>query len=419
MFYLVETEEQLKELSYKGYKKAYCEIIPLSNHLHPHQDNISCIYLHPLDSHKGYIIPINHGEAFQIPLSKVIELLNSFNNLYVISLKETWHFIFNRAFTPISPLPPTYIRNLTKTHNYFYKKYPKQKDINAIIPISKHYEMCENNFRELKEYIRTPHNLKFLLKSNWVFNLIESNGIKIDKNEFNKYFQQDVEDYVYTQYNLNTTTLRPSNKFNNINYAALNKKNGERQSFIPRNDIFLELDISAYHPTLLGKLVGYRFPNRDIHQSFAEMYKVDYKKAKEITFKQIYGGIWDEYKDLEFFKLVQEYTDNIWEKYNKEGYIECPISKHRFEKDKLENMNPQKLLNYTLQNLETSNNIRILWEILKVLEGCKTKLVLYVYDSFLFDFDKSEENKMKEITKIFESKNLGFSMTKGTTYDFE
>ena len=45
------------------------------------------------------------------------------------------------------------------------------------------------------------------------------------------------------------------------------------------------------------------------------MYNVDYKTAKELTFKQLYGGIFDEYKDLPFFKLVKEYTDKLWEKF--------------------------------------------------------------------------------------------------------
>ena len=85
------------------------------------------------------------------------------------------------------------------------------------------------------------------------------------------------------------------------------------------------------------------------------MYKVDYKKAKELTFKQLYGGVFKQYEHLEFFSKVKKYTEELWEKFNKEGYIECPISKHKFEKSKLENMNPQKLFNYVLQNLETTS----------------------------------------------------------------
>jgi hypothetical protein len=81
-------------------------------------------------------------------------------------------------------------------------------------------------------------------------------------------------------------------------------------------------------------------------------------------------------------------------------------------------MNPQKLLNYLLQNLETSNNIIILWEILKLLRGKNTKLVLYVYDSFLFDVDINEKEVMFQIKDIFSKHKLNIKAKKGTNYNF-
>ena len=62
-------------------------------------------------------------------------------------------------------------------------------------------------------------------------------------------------------------------------------------------------------------------------------------------------------------------------------------------------MKPQKLLNYVLQNLETAMNVRILWDIFKSLRNRKTKLVLYTYDSFLFDFKEGEEDLIGELNK--------------------
>ena len=115
--------------------------------------------------------------------------------------------------------------------------------------------------------------------------------------------------------------------------------------------------------------------------------------------------------------------DDIWEKFNKEGYIKCPISKHVYKKEKLiENgnvMKPQKLLNYVLQNLETAMNIRILWEIFKSLKGRKTKLVLYTYDSFLFDFDNSEKDLIDEIKQIINNNKLQIKESYGSTYNFK
>ena len=81
-------------------------------------------------------------------------------------------------------------------------------------------------------------------------------------------------------------------------------------------------------------------------------------------------------------------------------------------------MNPQKLLNYLLQGLETAMNVRILWQILRLLRGKNTKVVLYTYDSFLFDLDKSEKDIFKEILKIFKKYKLQTKMNYGTDYDF-
>ena len=81
-------------------------------------------------------------------------------------------------------------------------------------------------------------------------------------------------------------------------------------------------------------------------------------------------------------------------------------------------MNPQKLLNYLLQNLETATNVLILWDIFKILRGKNTKLVLYVYDSFLLDIDESETEILDEIKQIFKDKNLQIKIKKGVNYNF-
>jgi hypothetical protein len=251
-----------------------------------------------------------------------------------------------------------------------------------------------------------------------VFSAIEANGLKINKEVYETFFHKVEGEYVYTQYNLKTLTTRPSNSFGGVNFAALNKENGCRGSFIARNDGLIEFDISAYHPTLAARLVGYSFGNKDIHMDFATMYGVDYKKAKELTFKQLYGGVFEQYKNLEFFRKVQAYTDDLWDTFQYQGWIEMPQSKYILRKENTEDMKPQKLFNYVLQNLETSTNVLILWEILKLLRGKKTKLVLYTYDAFLFDYSNEEKELLKEIKKIIESFDLSTKISYGDTYDF-
>jgi hypothetical protein len=252
-----------------------------------------------------------------------------------------------------------------------------------------------------------------------VFNAIERNGIRIHNETFSEYFHPVDGEYVYTQFNLKTTTTRPSNKFKNVNYAALNKENGCRKSFIPRNNRFVEIDISAYHPSLAARLVDYTFPTSDIHSHFASLYKVDYKKSKELTFKQLYGGVFENYRGLEFFKRIEKYVGDNWKQFQNNGYLECPISNFVYTKENLGEMNPQKLFNYLLQNMETSQNVLVLWDICCILRGCKTKLVLYTYDSFTFDVDDNEIEVLNKIRETFNKYKLSIKEETGYDYNFK
>ena len=405
MFWLVENKVQFEQFSNTNYKEVFVEVIPYNSKIHPAQNNVCAVYIRPLVTTKGFIIPISHSETTNINIDGIISLLSKINTIYVRDKKEFLHYFPLKNLFDITLNSPPYIQEFTQTHEIFIRRYPNKKDINRIIPIVKHYEYCENIFNNLKERINEPINEFYNNKCSVVFNAVERSGLRIDRSQFEQNFHSIDSDYTYTQYNFKTLTRRPSNKFKGVNYAALNKDNNSRRSFNTRNDILCELDIGAYHPTLLGKLIHWKWDKKDIHQSFADMYGVDYQKAKELTFKQLYGGIFKQYKDLEFFKRVQIYTDEIWRKYQNEGFIECPISNHRFEKDKLDNMKPQKLLNYLLQNLETSVNVCIMYDIFRLLKNKKTKLILYTYDSFLFDVCKEEKEVLIKISY-------------GNTYDF-
>jgi len=419
MYWLIESQDQLEELYNSGFEEAFVEIIPYSNKIHPVENGICAIYIRPLNSTKGYIASIDHSETLSLDIDEVKRVLDKFKRVYVRDKKEFLHYFILKGLYDITLTQPTYIQEYTQTHSWFYQKHPNKKDINRIIPIVKHYEYCEKTFEDLKDRINEPINEFYNNRATVVFNAIERSGLRVDRKEFESRFHLLDSEYVYSQFNFKTLTTRPSNRFGGVNYAAINKENGDRKCFIPRNDVLFELDISAYHPTLLANLVGYDFGDQDIHQAFAEMYGVDYKKAKELTFKQLYGGVFEQYKNLEFFKKVTAYTDDLWDTFQYGGSIECPISKHTYKRSELEDMKPQKLLNYVLQNLETAMNVCILWEVFRLLKGMNTKLVLYTYDSFLLDLDKSEKQVIKEMIKIFKNKKLQVKYSYGNTYDFK
>ena len=419
MFWLIENSEQFEVLKNSGFKEAFVEIIPNNPYQHPTQNSICAFYVRPIEAHKGYILPISHTEVSKNLYEDEVYLwLKGLDKIYVRDKKEFLHYTIFKQLVDITLHLPPYILPQTTAHTILYSRFPDLLTINQIVPITKHYEVCEQVYDDLEHRVNSAVNPFYNDRATLVFNAIERNGIKIDKNEFETHFHPIEDEFVYTQYNFKTLTTRPSNKFKGVNYAALNKENGCRKSFIPHNDRFVDFDISAYHPTLSAMLVDYTFDDGDIHASFAKMYKVDYQKAKELTFKQLYGGVFENYKELPFFKKTSVYIDEIWETFNSSGSLTCPISNYVFEKDKLENMNPQKLFNYVLQNMETSVNIQILYRIFTLLKGKKTKLVLYTYDSFLFDFDESEIEVMEQIKKVFYKLKLQIKEKHGSTYEF-
>ena len=83
-------------------------------------------------------------------------------------------------------------------------------------------------------------------------------------------------------------------------------------------------------------------------------------------------------------------------------------------------MNKNKLFNYLIQLTETENNMRMLTDLISHLKEFKyeSKLVLYSYDSFLFDFNMNDGtvflNAVKSI--IEQLGKYPTKVSKGTNY---
>jgi hypothetical protein len=253
-----------------------------------------------------------------------------------------------------------------------------------------------------------------------VFHEIESQGIKVDKQCFIDCYGNDLrypefnlaKGKIYSQYNLYTTTGRPSNTYNSINFAALNKNNGERMCYKPVNDVFVEFDIQGYHPRLLGDMVDFNFGDRNTYELLGESLGVTMQEAKELTFKQLYGGVWAEYRDQPFFRDVVTHTDGLWDEFQYGGYV--TTANKVFKRDELPDMTPSKLLNYVIQSAETSTNVMLLDNILRLLRNKKTKLVLYTYDAFLFDYSKDDGKEL--LIEIKDIIHYPINIKQGNTY---
>ena len=241
---------------------------------------------------------------------------------------------------------------------------------------------------------------------------IEQNGLFTNYEQFKKKFNDAAlyDHFAYSEYNIYTTTGRPSNRFGGINYAALNKENGQRAAFVSRfgeNGFMMSYDYDAYHLRLLANLVDYKFPeNCSVHEYLGKFYfqkeeltPAEYSESKSISFRQLYGGIGEEYLEIPFFAKIYEYTQLLWIKFKDDGYVETPMFGRKLFKSFFSEMNAAKLLNYVLQSYETERNMAVIHNILLRTQPFSSKLILYTYDSFLWDFNKKDGAELIKIIK--------------------
>jgi hypothetical protein len=363
---------------------------------------------------------LDHNESFSLNQTEVIDWLNTnTGKLFLFDKKEALHWVYSLS-NKLFDIHLIEFVNLTEALNnspcidYYYGKHTNLPNIGCLIPISKHYEECEAIFNAslpiIKKYTLTNTQFQFQnFRTTEVFYQIEKNGIKVNKDCFIEYYTNDLKypefnlyrGKIRTQYNLYTTTSRPSNAHNNINFAALNKGDGERNCYKPENDMFIEIDFQGYHPRLIGEMIGFEFPkDRNTYEVLGELLGVSQQEAKELTFKQLYGGVWSEYQNKPFFKNVVEYVDGMWDTYQYGGYIKT--ENKIFIRDQLDKITPQKLFNYVVQSKETSTNVELLELALNYLKDKKTKIVLYTYDAFLFDYAEEDGNILPELVELLQ-----------------
>ena len=425
MFYIVEQENKLENLQRLSKLGLYVDVISSNDLYHPKLSSTIAVYIRPLNSKHGFIIPINHDEGLNITKDRVYGILKSASKLYTVNKKDLlYHFNLQEAidlslvYSMVKYDRLEYSRE-NNTLNHFYNKFQDFTNINQLIPISKLYQSCEKVYDQVKHVIdfELPNGFDFYNKTATnVFFLLEQSGIGIHYEAFKQMFTprnplfNTVDNTVLTSYNLYNVTSRPTNAFNSVNFAAIPKSVEHRKCFIPQGDYFVELDFDGYHLRLLSDQIDYPLTSESAHEQLAKHYfdtenitEEQYLEAKQINFQAIYGKIPEQHKNLKIFQEIQEYIDTMWNFYNDNGVVYNPISNKPFTKE-LKEMHPAKLMNYMMQSLETARNILILKEALRFLQNKKTKLVLYTYDALLFDFYKEDgKETLEKLQEILES----------------
>ena len=309
--------------------------------------------------------------------------------------------------------------------DFLSNKYYNVKKLNEVIPLSKHKEYCSEVCDRINDFLIKDLG-KLMKDDSWfahegsieplkAFSNIEKQGVKVTDDVcdiFDIRVKKHISDgKLYSQYNLLTTTGRPSNSFGTVNFAALPPE--KRNAFIPENDSLVEFDFDAYHLRLIANLIGYDFGGESVHEHFAKVYGCEYDEAKQKTFQILYGGIREEHKKLSpFFSKTYDYINKKWNEINTHNCVFTDIYRRKIIFENYEDLNRNKLFNYLIQAYETEMNIKKIIHIQEYLDGItydckkkKTKLVLYGYDSFLFDFSNQDGvETLKQIKMILEDK---------------
>ena len=405
-------------------------ILPtFANHeIHYIRNKASLLFVRIIETSEDFVIGITHPDLFSISIEQFNKIepseiwtsdqkrLRSIMKCHTINDIGMLYYLLNNK-------PPELILD-APIHLYYYRQCSLFTDINNIIPVSKHVELHQTNIIEIHRIIKdfsVPQSFFVYRQFLETAYKLESTGLLIDPVLF-KTFYADVgshifsDNHVYSEYNFYTAAGRPSNRYGNINFAAIDTKNGVRRAFIPRNGNFFLFDFDSFHLNLIAKIIGYKFESDSIHKYLGKYYydkeeltNDEYAEVKKLNFKYLYGGIPKYIRDtIPFFAQVHKFTYDMWRAINDVGYYESPLTKRRIYIKHITNSNPMKLLNYFVQLIETETTFVIIDKLQKYLLNFKTNLVLYTYDSFLLDYSESDGIEcirgIKNILAVFPTK---------------
>ncbi len=432
---IVDDSKELDSLLQDIKKEEVVLVVPiLTDHqIHPSINKISCIYVYSSNEIE-FIVPIHHTEqitGFKEHLNKLLELESIFvhdkklwlqmgGNNKVYDVKSLWWYTYNEAYDDN--------HYYTDAHTFYWRRHTNLQHVNTIIPIMKHVEMCQKIQKYAMPMIINSKLSDSYKKFNTyypkIFADIESNGMQVN-NSF-KMKELITDGRAYSNYHYHTTTGRPSNAFRGFNFAAMNKQDGTRDAFCSRfeNGALVEFDFDAYHVRLIARLIGYELPKGSVHTYFGKFYfgtdsltPEQYEQSKQITFRLLYGHIEKEFLKIPFFEEVNNFVYSLWNIWKTKGCIKTPILKRLMCKDSLSDMNQNKLFNYYLQSFETEFTANRLNQLSYLLNDYDTLMILYTYDSILFDVPIHEAKQiLTKIKSCLEGNNFPVKCKVGNIY---
>jgi DNA polymerase I-like protein with 3'-5' exonuclease and polymerase domains len=392
---------------------AYVYPVAVDAFLHPVQNKLSSLHFRFEDG-TFYTVSVNHPDApnFDIDLSKAYklvtlnqkELRHLTNAVNIIDLATMLHL--NNEVIPI--YREFYTMGIHQIKNQF-----KFKNLHYSIPLTSWVETAEAFLQHCEHLHKRYESMEFEQSFQFInqvtiptLTTIEQSGI------------QTTDGLVYSDYNIYTSTGRPSNAFGGINFAALNKNDGSREKFISRfgeNGTLVQFDYEAFHLRLAGKLMDYQLPSTSLHTYLAQQYygnytitKEQYEESKARTFALMYGQS-DDTGGVEFFQKIKEYSSKLWDEYRQNGFVLSGTGR----KVTLTDPSKNKVFNYMMQLTETEEAIQRVNKVCQFLN----RVILYTYDAILLDIPNDELHLMDKVAEILSEGGFPVRQYRGHNYN--
>lgn len=267
-------------------------------------------------------------------------------------------------------------------------------------------------------------------KDKWsIFNMSVSSFNYLNKFVLNGIRYEDgIKDI---SYRINSISKRPT-LISDVNYLGLSKTSGIRKNIKSRykDGIIVEIDFQSYHLQLIDNVLNL-FTNEkklnkenntefNYHNEMSNIFfnkgietDEDKKIVKQKIFYLMYNDISNNTNNPKIDKL-KRFRDLLISYYDEHKKIKSLKSGGYIYFDSTFNYN--KLFNYLMQDLESNTNFQLLREMYLKFKD-KYNLILYVYDSFLFDIE--DERKLNEFIKDIDLvlHNYIYRLKAGCNYD--
>ena len=426
-------------------QKIYLKLILRDGHVHPSQDKLIAAFVYECDTQRRIYHNFSHTDVLSnSTFAKLREYLSN-KKVFVINKKRHKYFLsgielydanlfrFLKDGDVLEPKTAVYTHHLHSVHN-------RINGAGHIIPYAVHQKEFDYEIEAVREYLNgktDSYCYKFFnnVVTDTLFE-VEKNGLHVNTPQFKSCFpnarvvggDDGSTDTVYSEYYIYNPTGRPSNKFDGVNYVALNKEDGCRESFTSRfaNGKLLMVDFTGFHPYLVAQLIQYKVPDDEtIYEHLAKQYyKIDVVdattlgKSKKQTMVNLYGQISDKHVQIPYFTKVEELKNRYWEEFTNKGYVKTPIYKRKINQHHIVDPNKNKLFAYIIQATETEYGLNSLSNVLKYVAGKPIVPILYIYDSILFDVDSSvKPEEIKDVVDIIRNKRFKVKVYEGNTYN--